>query len=141
MYVFTDKILDHGISRNGKAFVIIRTEDYPTQAGLTRTTYCGTISSAKSEAVTDSFGNTSSPDRGYYVGVEVSRLQEVRPTWLLTNAALLAMYQAMQQDDRDTLNTLSKKHKVDITRDPDLKIKASALWSAHLETQVVTNKT
>ena len=129
MYI-SDKIVSHGdIVKNNKVvgqYVIIRSEDYPAQAGMSRTTY-GSCQGSVYYAEKGQFEYETGPDEaGYYVGVDVSKLKEFRPMWCITKDDLLAHYEAMQRESCGPIKNL------DLSRDPQLLAMAKKLWAEKL---------
>lgn len=135
MYI-SNKILAFGTHETFGDYVIIRTEDYPCDSGMRRTTYRGTIAEANGLANRGKFENKGTPDANMFVGVEVKLLKKFHPAMCVTTKDLLLQYEVMQQDDREKFEALVKTMGgVDISKDPALKTKASQLWSAQLASQ------
>lgn len=134
MYI-SDKILAHGVSNNGAQFVVINNHDYPEQAGMRRTTYDSSVKTILWYCMDDDFGYYTRPDHCGVVGVEISRLREVRPAWCVTKDELLAQYQAMQRDGKDGPGPIKN---LDLRKDPELLTMAKKLWSEKLAAQIKT---
>lgn len=131
MYVST-KVVAFGTHASLGDFVIIKSEDYPNEAGMRRTTYCSSIDRAKECAMKGKFECAGTPDSNMYVGVEVSRYKKLYPYDCITTAQVLAQYTARQRDDdegRQTFARLVTEMGVDIFKDPELKKLASELWT------------
>jgi hypothetical protein len=133
MYI-SDKILTHGKIQDNcsmyiRQFVVIRAKDYPNEPGMRRTTYSEELSNAVWHASRNDFSyssNTSSMT-GYFIGVEVDRLREFRPSWCITEDELLSQFEAMQREDGS-----GPIKNLDLRKDPELLKIAKQLWADRL---------
>lgn len=131
MYI-SDKIVGFGDILNvlGNVigqYVVIRSEDYPDEPDMRRTTYSTNPNRAGSYAAANDFSYSSHPGSGEYIGVEVSKLKEFRPAWCHTKDELLAQYEAMQRE-----NGSGPIKNLDLRKDPGMLALAKKLWAERL---------
>ncbi len=128
MYI-SDKIVNHGEIIDSTEvlgqFVIIRAEDYPNEPGMRRTAWSSQVEVVMEDSRNNLFLHTKSPHDGF-VGVEIERLREFRPSWCITKNEVLQQFEAMQREDR------SGPLKLDLRKDPELLTIAKRLWSERL---------